>query len=90
MKVSRFAGVGVALLAVLAFSAMAVAGSASATVTFLLALWLSSGTAISSTTLASTVGELLLENLNAPIVKTAVSVQKCSGLLIGFVGLGLS
>jgi hypothetical protein len=84
MKVFRFAGVGAALLAVVAFSAMALASSASATVTFLLALWLENGVAVSVNTLVGTSGELDLENTKAPIVGNAGVL--CSGELDGFVG----
>jgi hypothetical protein len=85
MKHFRFTGVGIAVLAVLVFSAMAVASSASAAVTFLLALWLEGGANVVETMLVTTTGELTLLNSNAPIVKTDVSVL-CSGTLHGFVG----
>jgi hypothetical protein len=85
MKGFRIAGVGVTLLAVLAFSAMAVASSASAAVVFLLALWLVGGNNVVATTLVLAEGELLLQNLLAPIVDAPASVL-CSGKLDGFVG----
>jgi hypothetical protein len=84
MKVFRFAGVGVALLAVVVFSAMAVASSASAAVTFLLALWLENGKAVTVSTLVGASGELDLENTKAPIVGNAGVL--CSDELDGFVG----
>jgi hypothetical protein len=83
MKRLRFVGVGAALLAVLAMSAMALASSASAT-TFLLAFWAVGGTDITTTMLTEATGELLLENEKS--VAGRASVQKCSGILDGFVG----
>jgi|ERR1022692_2574293 hypothetical protein len=83
MKRLRFVGVGAALLAVLAMSAMAVASSASA-VTFLLAFWAVKGTDITTTVLVESSGELLLENEKSVAGKAAL--EKCSGILDGFVG----
>jgi hypothetical protein len=83
MKCFRFVGVGAALLAVVAFSAMAVASSASA-ITFLLAFWLSDGNTVGVTTLVETSGELLLENEKSSAGRAALT--KCSGILDGFVG----
>ena len=71
------------MLAVLAMSAMALASSASAT-TFLLAFWAVGGTDITTTMLTEATGELLLENEKS--VAGRASVQKCSGILDGFVG----
>jgi hypothetical protein len=83
MKRLRFVGVGAALLAVLAMSAMAVASSASA-VTFLLAFWAVKGTDTTTTVLSESTGELLLENEKSVAGKAAL--QKCSGILVGDVG----
>jgi|ERR1022692_1192883 hypothetical protein len=83
MKRLRFVGVGAALLAVLAMSAMAVASSASAT-TFLLAFWAVNGTDVTTTVLSESSGELLLENEKS--VAGAASLKKCSAILDGFVG----
>jgi hypothetical protein len=83
MKRLRFVGVGAALLAVLAMSAMAVASSASAT-TFLLAFWAVNGTDTTTTVLSESSGELLLENQKSAAGKA--SLQKCSGIGDGFVG----
>jgi hypothetical protein len=85
MKGFRIAGVGVALLAVLAFSAMSLASSASAAIVFLLAFWLTGGNNVVATILVLAEGELLLVNLLAPIVDAPASVL-CSGKLDGFVG----
>jgi hypothetical protein len=85
MKRFRLAGVGVAVLVVLALSAMAVASTASATA-FLLAEWLENGGVISETMLVETTGELLLENTSAPVLNEAAAV-KCSGILVGDVGV---
>src|SRR3984957_17264598 len=84
MKRLRFVGVGAALLAVVAMSAMAMASSASAAVTFLLASWLVTGVAVAATTLTEATGELLLENEKSAAGKAAL--QKCSGILLGDVG----
>jgi hypothetical protein len=84
MKRLRFVGVGAALLAVLAMSAMAVASSASAAVTFLLAFWAVGGTDVTTTVLAEGAGEMLLENEKSPAGRAAL--QKCSGIGDGFVG----
>ncbi len=86
MKGFRIAGVGVAMLAVIAFSAIAVASSASAAVVFLLAEWLRNGVGITETLLSLAEGELLLENKNAPVIKKPASVT-CSGMLNGSVGV---
>ncbi len=83
MKRLRFVGVGAALLAVVAMSAMAMASSASA-VTFLLASWLVGGVNVTATTLVESEGELLLENEKSAGGRAAL--QKCSGLLVGDVG----
>jgi hypothetical protein len=84
MKRIRFVGVGAALLAVVAMSAMALASSASAAVTFLLAFWAVGGTDITTTMLSESTGELLLENEKSVAGKAAL--KKCSGILDGFVG----
>ena len=83
MKRFRFAGVGVAILAVLALSAMALASTASA-VTFLLAEFLENTVGIGETILVETSGELTMENTKAPIVGNAGI--KCSGILDGDIG----
>ncbi len=85
MKGFRIAGVGVAVIAVIAFSAIAVASSASAAVVFLLAEWLNNGAAVTATLLSLGEGQLLLENKNAPFIKSAASIS-CSGVLDGSVG----
>jgi hypothetical protein len=85
MKGFRITGVGVALLAVLAFSAMAVASSAPAAVVFLLAFWLVGGINVVATTLVLTEGELLFINLLAPIVDAPAAIL-CSGKFDGFIG----
>ncbi len=82
MKRFRFAGVGVAVLAVLAVSAMALASTASAT-TFLLAEFLENGIGITETMLVETTGEWLLENEKGPVGKAAIA---CSGILVGDIG----
>src|ERR1700722_12159021 len=84
MRRFRFVSVGVALAAFVAFSAMAVASSASATVTFLLASWLVGGTAVAETLLTEGSGELLLENEKSPAGKAAL--KECSGIGVGDVG----
>ncbi len=72
------------MLAVVAMSAMAMASSASAAVTFLLASWLVGGVNVTATTLVEGSGELLLENEKSAAGKAAL--QKCSGILDGDVG----
>ncbi len=84
MKRFRFVGVGAASLAVVAMSAMALASSASAAVTFLLAFWAVGGTDITATMLSEGSGEGLLENEKSAAGKA--SLQKCSGIGLGFVG----
>ena len=84
MKRFRFTGVGVAILAVLALSALALASTASAAVTFLLAEWLENLVGISETMLVESGGELLLENIKAPVVGNAGVL--CSGILDGDIG----
>src|ERR1700722_80386 len=84
MRWVRFVGVGAALAAVVALSALAVASSASAAVTFLLASWLVGGNNVTATTLTEMVGEALFENEKSAVGKT--SLQKCSGILVGDVG----
>ncbi len=83
MRRFRFVGVGAALLAVIATSAMAMASSASA-VTFLLASWLVGGANVTATTLTEATGEVLLENEKSAAGKA--SLQKCSGIGIGDIG----
>jgi hypothetical protein len=79
-------GVCVALFAVVAFSAIAVASSATAAVVFLLAEWLRNGVSITETLLALGEGEVLLENKNAPVIKKPASLT-CSGIGVGSVGV---
>jgi hypothetical protein len=79
-------GVCFALFAVLAFGAIGAASSATAAVVFLLAEWLRNGVGISETLLSLTEGELLFENRNAPVIKSAASTT-CSGMLNGSVGV---
>ncbi len=85
MRRFRFVGVGVALFAVVALSAMAVASSASAAVTFLLAFWLEGGNDVAVTVLVSLVSELLLEDERG--IDGKMSLQRCSIDEDGFVGL---
>lgn len=75
--------VGVALVAVFAFGALT-AASASAAPTFLLALWLINGGVLNEVLLVESVGELLLEDSNVPILGKAMVL--CSGILDGWVG----
>jgi len=75
---------GLALLAIFAFSVVATA-TASAEL-FLLAEWLFNGSTITSELLVESVGELLLEDNKVPILGKAVVL--CSGYLDGFVGPG--
>ncbi len=85
-KVSRIVGVGAALLAVVAFSAIALASSASAAIVYLLAEWLNNNVALTSTILGESVTELLLEDTKVTAAgKMPVSVN-CLGLLIGDFG----
>ncbi len=85
-KVSRIVGVGAALLAVVAFSAIALASSASAAIVYLLAEWLNNNVALTSTILGESVTELLLEDTKVTAAGgLAVSVN-CLGLLIGDFG----
>ncbi len=74
------------MLAVIAFSAIAVASSASAAVVFLLAEWLNTGASLTETVLSLAEGELLLENKNAPVIKKPASIT-CSGMLNGSFGV---
>lgn len=76
-------GVGVAVLAVLAVSAMAVASSAMATITYLLAEWLANAVGITTTLLSETTGEVLIENIRGPLGKEAAL---CSYIEVGSVG----
>lgn len=75
---------GVAIVAVLAFGAIAVA-SASAAVTFLLADWLLNGAVTTTKVPTSATGEILLEDRNALKLGIAAKVL-CSGILDGTVG----
>ena len=75
---------GVALIAVVAFGVVS-AATASA-VTFLLAEWLVGGSAVTSTALAETTGELLIaEELTVLGVKIKIAVL-CSGIFVGSIG----
>lgn len=74
-----------ALLVVLASSAVVMAWAASAAVVFSLAEWLEGGSDVTATLSSLSGGELLLENRNAPIVKKPAAVS-CSGSLDGSVG----
>ncbi len=85
MRSLRITGVGVALLVILAFSAMGVASSATAAVVFLLAQWLRNGVGITETLLALIEGEQLFENKNAPVIKKPASIT-CSWKYDGTVG----
>jgi len=75
---------GLALLAIFAFSVVATA-TASAEL-FLLAEWLFNGATITSELLVESPGELLLEDNKVPILGKAMVL--CSGILDGFVGPG--
>jgi hypothetical protein len=75
---------GLALLAIFAFSVVATA-TASAEL-FLLAEWLYNGATIPSELLVESSGELLLEDNKVPILGKAMVL--CSGILDGFVGPG--
>jgi len=75
---------GLALLAIFAFSVVATA-TASAEL-FLLAEWLYNGAIIPSELLVESSGELLLEDNKVPILGKAMVL--CSGILDGFVGPG--
>jgi len=75
---------GLALLAIFAFSVVATA-TASAEL-FLLAQWLFNGGTILSELLVESPGELLLEDNKVPILVKAMVL--CSGYLDGFVGPG--
>ena len=71
-------------MAVVVFGVVSV-GSASA-VTFLLAEWLVGGTAVTSTTLTETTGEILIaEELNVLGVKIKIAAL-CSGIFVGNIG----
>jgi len=75
---------GLALLAIFAFSVVATA-TASAEL-FLLAEWLYNGATIPSELLVESMGELLLEDSKIPLLGKAVVL--CMGYLDGFVGPG--
>jgi len=72
---------GLALLAVFAFSAV-IANMASAETTFLLAEWLFKGAAVTSALPVETKGKLLLEDTETLLGKAAVV---CEGILVGSV-----
>src|ERR1700735_4143794 len=80
----RLMGVGVALIAVFAFSAMAVKSVASAAIVTLLAEWLLGGKAVEATLSVQTRGELLLEDKKATLGIKAMLL--CSGILDGTIG----
>src|SRR6202046_1668013 len=80
----RLMGVGGALIAVFAFSAMAVASVASAVIVTLLAEWLLGGNAVEASLAVETVGELLLEDKRATLGIKAMVL--CSGILVGTIG----
>src|ERR1700735_4865429 len=80
----RLMGVGVALIAVFAFSAMAVASVASAAIVTLLAEWLLGAKAVETTLNVETTGELLLEDKKATLGIKAMVL--CSGILDGTIG----
>jgi hypothetical protein len=85
-KVSRIVGVGAALLAVVAFSAIALASSASAAIVYLLAEWLNKGVALTSTVLGESVTEILLEDTKVPAALGAAVSVICKGRLDGDFG----
>lgn len=75
--------VGLALLAVCAFSALAAATASAEEALFLLALWLFNGSAVTNELPVIATGELTLEDLAA--IGGAAAVL-CSGILKGWVG----
>jgi hypothetical protein len=85
-KVSRIVGVGAALLAVVAFSAIALASSASAAIVYLLAEWLNKGIGLTSTVLGESVTEILLEDTKVPAALNAAVSVNCKGRLDGDFG----
>jgi hypothetical protein len=85
-KVSRIVGVGAALLAVVAFSAIALASSASAAIVYLLAEWLNNGIGLTSTVLGESVTEVLLEDTKVPAALGAAVSVECKGILDGDLG----
>jgi hypothetical protein len=86
-KGSRVMGVGVALLAVLALSALAMASSASAAPTYLLAEWLDNSIALISTMLGEAVGTLLFEDLEVMAIGKLAAAVVCSLILEGDYGV---
>jgi hypothetical protein len=85
-KVSRIVGVGAALLAVVAFSAIALASSASAAIVYLLAEWLNNGVGLTSTVLGESSSELLLEDTKVTAAGGAAVAVLCNGILDGDFG----
>ncbi len=85
-RVSRIVGVGVALLAVVAFSAIVLASAASAAIVYLLAEWLNNNVALTSTVLAETVTEVLLEDTKDSAAGGAAISVNCEGLVDGDLG----
>lgn len=77
---------GLALVAVFAFSAMAAVSAASGAVVFLLALWLHNGAEVTSTMPAETEGEVLLENTKVRAIFGSAAKLLCSGFFMGTVG----
>jgi len=80
----RLVGVGVAMIAVFAFSAMAVASVASAAVVTLLAEWLLGAKAVEATLAVEGTGEVLLEDKKATLGIKAMVL--CSGIFVGTIG----
>ncbi len=85
-KASRIVGVGAALLAVVAVSAIALVSSASAAIVYLLAEWLDNGAALTSSMLAEVATEALLENTKVSAVGGAAVSVTCKGMMIGDIG----
>ncbi len=86
-KVSRIVGVCAALFVVVAFSAIALASSASAAVVFLLAEWLNNGVALTSTVLGESSSEVLLEDTKVTAAGGAAVSVKCKYILDSDFGL---
>jgi hypothetical protein len=85
-RVFKVVGVGVALLAMVAFSAIALVSSATAAITYLLAEWLNNGIGLTSTVLAEAATEVLLEDEKVPAALGAAVSINCRGIADGDLG----
>jgi hypothetical protein len=86
IKMKSFRLLGMALVAVFAFSVVVAAVASAETATFLLAEWLVGGTAVAANLPATVTGELLLEDTNA--LKAGIKADAlCSGILVGTIGV---